>query len=348
MSPSVEISLLMQARASAKAEVESSGSGRRPRAPSRKALEASGILKNNSAQWMTKEIREADARLKKELREQRKQLKAAGLKRGVVLETYVVSVEETEKSALGSSSGGGDSGVSGDSGASGDSGGSGGGRGKGEMLSAITDRHKPDPIESSTQAEQQQLVAKEAGYHGQQDSSETVVVGTFKAAAVQLDMDNLAHAGKTSAQGVTDAFGSTAVREKKDYQGLSSAKRKRKDAALEANVRSSTSTEKESSTSLMVASDAEHQEGANVNAKKGNLRTREMRSTCSKSYVRDTTRRKAKESGDTNKRPRRGRSEGRSGGTPGGRADVSTDAVCEFEGCRKMAIYGVDGTARYW
>ncbi|CAM9994244.1 unnamed protein product, partial [Laminaria digitata] len=87
MAPSVEIRLLQEARESARAEAEASGSGRRPRAPSRKLLEASGALeKNQGAQWMTKEIKEADARVKKELREQRKHFKAAGLKAGEVIE----------------------------------------------------------------------------------------------------------------------------------------------------------------------------------------------------------------------------------------------------------------------
>ena len=86
MAPSVEIRLLQEARESARAEAEASGSGRRPRAPSRKLLEASGALENEGAQWMTKEIKTADARVKKELREQRKHFKAAGLKTGEVIE----------------------------------------------------------------------------------------------------------------------------------------------------------------------------------------------------------------------------------------------------------------------
>lgn len=86
MAPSVEIRLLQEARESARAEAEASGSGRRPRAPSRKLLEASGALEHRGAQWMTKEIKEADARVKKELREQRKHFKAAGLKAGEVIE----------------------------------------------------------------------------------------------------------------------------------------------------------------------------------------------------------------------------------------------------------------------
>eukprot|EP00752_Nemacystus_decipiens_P011347 g10083.t2 len=91
MAPSVEIKLLQQARESAKAAAEASGAGRRARAPSRKLLEASGALENEGAQWMTREIKEADAKNKKELREQRKQFKAAGLKAGEVTETFTVT-----------------------------------------------------------------------------------------------------------------------------------------------------------------------------------------------------------------------------------------------------------------
>ncbi|CAM9662765.1 unnamed protein product, partial [Scytosiphon promiscuus] len=86
MVPSVEMRLLRQARDSARAAAEASGSGRRARAPSRKLLEASGVLENEGAQWMTKEIKEADLKIKKELREQRKQFKAAGLRTGEVIE----------------------------------------------------------------------------------------------------------------------------------------------------------------------------------------------------------------------------------------------------------------------
>ena len=66
--------------------LQASGSGRRARAPSRKLLEASGALENEGAQWMTREIKEADAKAKRELREQRKHFKAAGLKAGEAIE----------------------------------------------------------------------------------------------------------------------------------------------------------------------------------------------------------------------------------------------------------------------
>lgn len=98
MAPSVEIRLLQEARQFARAAAEASGSGRRPRAPSRRLLEASGALENQKgAQWMTKDIKEADARLKKELREQRRHFRAAGLKAGEVIE----AVEEEPKGSSG-------------------------------------------------------------------------------------------------------------------------------------------------------------------------------------------------------------------------------------------------------
>ncbi|CBN78587.1 expressed unknown protein [Ectocarpus siliculosus] len=95
MAPSVEFHLLRQAREVAKKEAAASGGGRRPRAPSRRALEASGQLKHDGAQWMTRERKAEEARFKAELREQRRQYKAAGLKSGVVLEAFVAEAAGT-------------------------------------------------------------------------------------------------------------------------------------------------------------------------------------------------------------------------------------------------------------
>ncbi len=117
MSPSAEILVLRQAREEAKKEAEASGGGRRARAPSRRALEASGRMKGGGAQWMTREKKAEDARVKKELREQRRQYRAAGLNVGVVIEAFVAP---------------GTGGVAGDGGGGG-AGGGGGGRGTGEV-----------------------------------------------------------------------------------------------------------------------------------------------------------------------------------------------------------------------
>ncbi|CBJ26691.1 expressed unknown protein [Ectocarpus siliculosus] len=73
MAPSVEFLVLRQAREDAKTEAEASGLGRRPRAPSRRALEAAGRLKGTGAQWMSREKKAEDLRVKAELRQQRKQ-----------------------------------------------------------------------------------------------------------------------------------------------------------------------------------------------------------------------------------------------------------------------------------
>ncbi|CAN0529342.1 unnamed protein product, partial [Ectocarpus sp. 12 AP-2014] len=54
MAPSVEMLILRQAREAAKTEAEASGGGRRARAPSRRALEASGRLRGDGAQWLKK------------------------------------------------------------------------------------------------------------------------------------------------------------------------------------------------------------------------------------------------------------------------------------------------------
>lgn len=53
--PSAEIRILQQARESAKAAAEASGSGRRARVPSIKALQAAGLVEVEGAQWMSRE-----------------------------------------------------------------------------------------------------------------------------------------------------------------------------------------------------------------------------------------------------------------------------------------------------
>lgn len=91
LAPSDEIRLLQEARESARAAAEASGSGRRPRAPSRKLLEASGKLMCDSIQWMTKEKKEEEARFKQEMKEQRKAAAAAGLKFGHRMEALALA-----------------------------------------------------------------------------------------------------------------------------------------------------------------------------------------------------------------------------------------------------------------
>lgn len=100
MSPSDEILVLKQAREAAKKEAEASGGGRRPRAPSRRALEASGQMKGEGAQWMTKEKRAEQARVMAELRDQRKRNRAAGLKIGVVAEVLMETAEPAAAAAV--------------------------------------------------------------------------------------------------------------------------------------------------------------------------------------------------------------------------------------------------------
>lgn len=91
LAPSDEMRLLQEARESARAAAEASGSGRRPRAPSRKLLEASGKLMCDSIQWMTREKKEEEAKLKQEMKEQRKAAAAAGLKFGQRMEALTLS-----------------------------------------------------------------------------------------------------------------------------------------------------------------------------------------------------------------------------------------------------------------
>lgn len=65
------------ARETAKVAAIASGSGRRPRAPSLKALEASGFATGEGAQLMTKEMKEEEARKAKEFKELRRAMAAA-------------------------------------------------------------------------------------------------------------------------------------------------------------------------------------------------------------------------------------------------------------------------------
>lgn len=108
LAPSDEMKLLQEARESARAAAQASGSGHRARAPSRKFLEASGRMVDKSAQWMTKEMREEQGRIKRELKEQKKAAAAAGLKVGEVIEAIAVpSLRGAGVRSKGSAIGGG-------------------------------------------------------------------------------------------------------------------------------------------------------------------------------------------------------------------------------------------------
>ncbi|CAN0558794.1 unnamed protein product [Ectocarpus sp. 12 AP-2014] len=111
LAPSDDMRLLQKARQSAHEEAR--GSGRRARVPSRKVLEASGKIADETAQWMTKEKKEEQARINKKFRAQRKAATAAGLKIGEVIEataspaSRVDSEEEGLESCAPSIRGGG-------------------------------------------------------------------------------------------------------------------------------------------------------------------------------------------------------------------------------------------------
>eukprot|EP00903_Cladosiphon_okamuranus_P007080 g6880.t1 len=113
MSPSGEFLVLKKAREAAKREAEASGGGRRPRAPSRRALEASGRMQDEGLQWMSREKKAEEARAKKELREQRRQYRAAGLSVGVVIEAYVANGTAAAAGTGGGAVGGGGNGAGG-------------------------------------------------------------------------------------------------------------------------------------------------------------------------------------------------------------------------------------------
>lgn len=85
MSPSADIDMLLKARRSAQAAAEASGTGRRARVPSRKALEAAGLATaaQGAPQWMTRELKEQEKKRAKELRHQRVEDRAARPKKRV-------------------------------------------------------------------------------------------------------------------------------------------------------------------------------------------------------------------------------------------------------------------------
>ncbi|CBJ32965.1 conserved unknown protein [Ectocarpus siliculosus] len=104
LAPSDDMRLLQNARQSA--HEEASGSGRRARVPSRKVLEASGKMADETAQWMTKEKKEEQARINKRFRAQRKAAAAAGLKIGEVIEATASPAARAESEEEGLGSGG--------------------------------------------------------------------------------------------------------------------------------------------------------------------------------------------------------------------------------------------------
>ncbi|CAN0318101.1 unnamed protein product, partial [Ectocarpus sp. 4 AP-2014] len=104
LAPSDDMRLLQKARQSA--HEEASGSGRRARVPSRKVLEASGKMADETAQWMTKERKEEQARINKKFRAQRKAATAAGLKIGEVIEATASPAPRVEGEEEGLESGG--------------------------------------------------------------------------------------------------------------------------------------------------------------------------------------------------------------------------------------------------
>lgn len=282
VSPLVETNRIKLARASAKAEAEASGSGRRPRAPSRKALEASGLLKNDGAQLMSREMKEAEARRKKELKEQRRQYKAVGLKAGVVLEAFPV----------------GD---------------------KGEDTPGVGDGNIVGGVD-------------------QLPFSET-----------KRDEPSVASAGAASKE--------------------SSGKRKRKGsvpaatAATQPEAARSSAAETRSSAHVLAASsssDGEPQGGDKIiypvePSNKRNKRTKENdKGEMERGKIASQTKRK----GETRPSTMQRRSVANKGGTSASAAAAmmeekgdkssTSGTACAFDGCRKAAAFGVNGTARYW
>ncbi|CAM9324488.1 unnamed protein product [Ectocarpus sp. 12 AP-2014] len=87
--------------------------GRRARAPSRKLLEASGRVADEGVQLLTKAKKEEENRIKREMKEQRRAAKSAGLKLGEVIEATAAPLSEEESGSGGGGGGGGSRGSDG-------------------------------------------------------------------------------------------------------------------------------------------------------------------------------------------------------------------------------------------
>lgn len=98
--PSAEIRILERAREAARVAVETSGSGKRPRVPSIKALRAAGKAGDEvvGAQLMTKELKEKALMRAKEMRAFRAAASAAGLASGQVGSLSTMEIRGYQKS----------------------------------------------------------------------------------------------------------------------------------------------------------------------------------------------------------------------------------------------------------
>ena len=135
--------------------------GRRARAPSRKLLEAVGRVADEGVQLLTKEKKEEEARLKMEMREQRRAAKTAGLRPGQVIEATAVP-----GSFSGGEAGSGSGAASWESDKS-------GAFSVGEVLPSNLSWRKLSPAETLLAAQQQQKAAKEEAKQSLEPAGDT-------------------------------------------------------------------------------------------------------------------------------------------------------------------------------
>lgn len=102
--PSAEMRLVQHARDVARAAAQASGSGRRARAPSLKALRAAGLLDEEGTQLLTKAMNAEESRKSRQRREQWRAGVAVGLRVGHVIEALTSNDstdEDQDDSAVG-------------------------------------------------------------------------------------------------------------------------------------------------------------------------------------------------------------------------------------------------------
>lgn len=350
MAPSAEIQLFREARASAKALATANGSGRRARAPSRKALEASGKMSSEGAQWMTKEKRQEQGRLKKELKEQRRAAAAAGLKTGHVIEACAVVVEGGE---------GGGGGAGGGSGGSDD-------RDGGVVPTNPPTWRKLSPAEilqstafstalaagnanSKTPDNKATSEPKDENKHAtsepksasiddatQPKAGSNAVTSELKAGNKDIITEPKAGvgSGKQRGRGVAAPVAVEASKEPANSGGKQRGRLVATPVATEASKESGKKRKK-------VASESE---GVLPTSDVGTSKKKRKRVRKSKQAAENDSNPRMEQAPkkEVNQRSGRRGQEGTGGGAPG------RSTMCEFQSCKQKAKYGVNGTVRFW
>lgn len=309
LAPSDEMRLFQEARESARAMAQASGSGRRARAPSRRVLEASGKLAGGSVQWMTKEKKEEHARRSQEIKEQRKAAAAAGLSLGHVIETIT---DPPGDDGVESGAGGGGSAVGGASA---------GGTSSGATSSSPT----------SSGASLSDVTSSSSASSGATSSSPAPGGGppSGPASSGGFSTGAAASGGVSTGEEVpaARAFGTQLSQSQKmpaaaaESAASGGAERSSRDTANGIPIAN------EQGTTVTPAAAAET--GAAVAPKRSNSSASDVQVD----ETRTPKRSRHANNGDT--------------GSDGGN-EKSGKAACESENCLKTAKYGINGIVRYW